>query len=106
MLAMLNGDCGGGGAALTMERRVGNAMIVGNEITSFIHEFNHTAPGIPDEYTSSGMWGHGGEISSATSEYRRDRIRWRAWIRPDTPIPTPYSRQYYYFGKTVKKSGV
>jgi len=94
MLAMLNGDSGGGGAALNMERRVGNAMIVGNEISSFIHEFNHTAPGIPDEYTSSGMWGHGGEISSATSEYRRDRIRWRAWIRPDTPIPTPYSKQY------------
>ena len=43
MLAMLNGDSGG--AALNMERRVGNAMIVGNEITSFIHEFNHTAPG-------------------------------------------------------------
>jgi hypothetical protein len=94
MLAMLNGNSGGGGAALNMERRVGNAMIVGNEITSFIHEFNHTAPGIPDEYTSSGMWGHGGEISSATSEYRRDKIRWRAWIRPDTPIPTPYSKQY------------
>ena len=94
MLAMLNGSGGGGGAALTMDRRVGNAMIVGNEITSFIHEFNHTAPGIPDEYTSSGMWGHGGEISSATSEYRRDMIRWRAWILPDTPIPTPYSKQY------------
>jgi len=94
LLAMLNGNSGGGGAALNMERRVGNAMIVGNEITSFIHEFNHTAPGIPDEYTSSGMWGHGGEISSATSEYRRDMIRWRAWIRPDTPIPTPYSKQY------------
>ena len=93
-LAMFNGSGGGGGAGRRLDERVGDAMIVGNEIAAFIHEFNHTAPGIPDEYTSSGMWGRGGEGSTATNEYRRDFVKWRAWIESDVPVPTPYSREY------------
>ena len=94
MMAMFNGDGGGGGAGRVRERRVGDAMIVGNEVFSFFHEFNHTAPGIPDEYCSSGMWGYGGETVSTTNVTERDRIRWRAWIEPGTPIPTPFAREY------------
>ena len=93
-LAMFNGSGGGGGAGRRLDERVGDAMIVGNRIRSFIHEFNHTAPGIPDEYTSSGMWGRGGEGSTTTNDYRREHVKWRAWIDADTPVPTPYSRAY------------
>ncbi|MHC4253731.1 MAG: hypothetical protein ACYS9X_31840, partial [Planctomycetota bacterium] len=94
-LAMFNGGGGGGGAGLRENTRVGDAMIHGNRITSFIHEFNHTAPGIPDEYTASGMWGRGGEGSTTTSDYRRESVKWRAWVDPDTPVPTPYSKEFH-----------
>ena len=93
-LAMLNGSGGGGGAGLRVDERVGDAMIVGNRVSPFIHEFNHTAPGLPDEYTSSGLWGRGGEGATTTNDYRRESIRWRAWIEPGTPVPTPYSPKY------------
>ncbi|MHC5057034.1 MAG: M64 family metallopeptidase, partial [Planctomycetota bacterium] len=93
-LAMFNGGGGGGGAGLREGSRVGDAMIVGNQINGFIHEFNHTAPGIPDEYTSSGLWGSGGEGSTTTNEYRPSEVNWRKWIDPDTPVPTPYARKY------------
>lgn len=93
-LAMVNSDSGGGGAGRKLDERVGDAMIAGNEIEAFIHEFNHTAPGCPDEYTSSGLWGHGGEALTTTNEHRRDSVNWRAWIEPGTPVPTPYSIKY------------
>jgi len=91
---MFNGDGGGGGAANFRDIRSSHAMIVGNEIASFIHEFSHTATRIPDEYCSGGIWGFGGEGTIVTNEYRRDKIKWRAWIDPTTPVPTPYSKQY------------
>jgi len=91
---MFNGDGGGGGAANFRDIRSSHAMIVGNKISSFIHEFSHTAPRIPDEYCSGGIWGFGGEGTVITNEYRRDEIKWRAWIDPTTPVPTPYSKEY------------
>lgn len=90
-LAMLNTDRGGGGAARNIETRTGNAMIAGKETEGFIHEFSHTAPGLPDEYTSNGVWGRGGEGSNTTLDFIRDNVKWRAWIEPDTEVPTPYT---------------
>ncbi len=90
-LAMLNTDGGGGGAARNIETRTGNAMIAGRETEAFIHEFAHTAPGLPDEYTSNGVWGKGGEGSNTTLDYVLEDVKWRAWIDPGTEIPTPYS---------------
>lgn len=90
-LAMLNADWGGGGAARNIETRTGNAMIAGKETEAFIHEFAHTAPGLPDEYTSNGVWGQGGEGSNTTLDYILEDVKWRAWIEPGTEIPTPYT---------------
>ncbi len=90
-LAMLNTDGGGGGAARNIETRTGNAMIAGRETEAFIHEFSHTAPGLPDEYTSNGVWGRGGEGSNTTLDYILEDVKWRAWIEPGTEVPTPYS---------------
>jgi hypothetical protein len=90
-LAMLNTDGGGGGAARNIETRTGNAMIAGRETEAFIHEFAHTAPGLPDEYTSNGVWGKGGEGSNTTLDYITEDVKWRAWIEPGTEVPTPYS---------------
>jgi len=90
-LAMVNTDYGGGGAARNIETRTGNAMIAGRETEAFIHEFSHTAPGLPDEYTSNGVWGRGAEGSNTTLDYIAEDVKWRAWIEPGTEIPTPYS---------------
>lgn len=90
-LAMLNSDYGGGGAARNIETRTGNAMIAGRETEGFIHEFSHTAPGLPDEYTANGVWGKGGEGSNTTLDYIPEDVKWRAWIEPGTEIPTPYT---------------
>jgi hypothetical protein len=90
-LAMVNSDGGGGGAARNIETRTGNAMIAGKETEAFIHEFAHTAPGLPDEYTSNGVWGKGGEGSNTTLDYIAEDVKWRAWIEPGTEVPTPYS---------------
>jgi len=90
-LAMLNTDGGGGGAARNIETRTGNAMIAGRRTQDFIHEFSHTAPGLPDEYTSNGVWGRGGEGSNTTLDFIRENVKWRKWIEPDTEVPTPYS---------------
>jgi hypothetical protein len=93
-LAMLNSSGGGGGAGLLRDKRVGDAMIVGNDVAKLLHEFSHTAPGVSDEYTSFGMWGRGGEAANTTNDFRREGIKWRAWIDPATPVPTPYTPEY------------
>lgn len=90
-LAMINSDGGGGGAARNIETRTGNAMIAGRETEAFIHEFSHTAPGLPDEYTSNGVWGRGGVGSNTELDFIRENVKWRAWIDPDTEVPTQYS---------------
>lgn len=90
-LAMLNTDGGGGGAARNITTRTGNAMIAGRRTQDFIHEFSHTAPGLPDEYTSNGVWGRGAEGSNTSLDFLREKVKWRKWIEPDTEVPTPYS---------------
>lgn len=90
-LAMLNTDGGGGGAARNITTRTGNAMIAGRKTQDFIHEFSHTAPGLPDEYTSNGVWGRGAEGSNTTLDFLRRNVKWRKWIESDTEVPTPYS---------------
>lgn len=102
-LVMPNSDNGGGNAGRKPDLRIGDAWIAGNSVNGTIHEFSHTAPGCPDEYTSSGMWGFGNEGSTTTSEHRRNFCRWRKWIDKDTPVPTPYSRKY--LGKTGLHEG-
>ena len=94
LLSMLNTTGGGGGAGRELLSRVGDAYIVGNEIASMMHEFAHTATGIADEYTSSGKWGHGSETYNTTNFYQRNQVKWRAWITPETPVPTPYTDEY------------
>lgn len=93
-LAMVNSRGGGGGAGLTPEKRIGDAMIEGNEIDAFYHEFAHTALRLGDKYIGWGMWGRADESSNTTLVYQRDKVKWRKWIAPTTPVPTPYRRAY------------
>lgn len=90
-------DGGGGGAGVVRERRVGDANIWGLDWATVLHEFNHTMPGVLDEYTASGEWSgyqclEGPNTSGALS---LDEVPWRKWIEPGTPIPTPYEKEYF-----------
>lgn len=53
------------------------------------HETGHVVGGLGDEYA----WAYPGfpdtEEPNTTRETRRDFIKWKAWILPETPVPTP-----------------
>lgn len=93
-MAMLNSRGGGGGAGRILQERVGDAMIVGNEIQGFFHEFSHTAMSLPDKYIGWGLFGRADESGNTTLVFQREKIKWSAWIDPETPVPTPYNRKY------------
>jgi hypothetical protein len=57
------------------------------------HETAHTLALLGDEYESSGS-GPSSEHANVTQETNRDLIKWRNWILPSTPIPTPETPSY------------
>ncbi|PXX25424.1 M64 family metallopeptidase [Arenibacter sp. ARW7G5Y1] len=93
-LIMPNRENGGGGAARNLEKRVGNAVIAGNGIGKMLHEISHTCMSIGDEYTTAATGTSAFPTYSADLEYERDKIKWRKWIEPTTPLPTPYEAEY------------
>jgi len=93
-LLMPNLDGGGGGAARNLEDRIANAVIAGKGVGKMLHEIGHTCISVGDEYTG---WATGTSAIPTYSvglEYQRDKIKWRKWIEPDTPLPTPYTEEY------------
>ncbi|MBU2904161.1 hypothetical protein KO529_05140 [Arenibacter algicola] len=93
-LIMPNRENGGGGAARNLEKRVGNAVIAGNGIGKMLHEISHTCMSIGDEYTTAATGTSAFPTYSADLQYERDKIKWRKWIEPTTPLPTPYEAEY------------
>lgn len=57
------------------------------------HELGHALAHLGDEYETPFPDDPEPvrEEANTTQETRRDHIKWRAWIDPDTPIPTPSS---------------
>ena len=94
VLIMPNKDGGGGGAARNLEKRTGNAVIAGKGIGKMLHEIGHTCTSIGDEYTARATGTSAIPTYNSSQEYRRDKIKWRAWIDADTPLPTPYTEEY------------
>lgn len=93
-LVMPNQDQGGGGAARNLEKRVGSAIIAGNGIGKMLHEIAHTCMSIGDEYTAGATGMDAMPTYNVETEVSRDKIKWRKWIDPDTPLPTPYTAEY------------
>jgi hypothetical protein len=93
-LIMPNRDGGGGGAARNMQTRTGNAVIVGNAIGKMLHEISHTATSIGDEYAGFATDTLANPTYTVTKNVDPETIKWRAWIDDETPVPTPYSREY------------
>lgn len=60
-----------------------------------IHEVGHSFAHLADEYEgiAGGRTGH--EAANATTETRRDFIKWNKWIHGSTPLPTPEIEDRY-----------
>jgi hypothetical protein len=54
-----------------------------------LHEIAHSFAGLGDEYDSPYPGYPDTEEPNTTRETRRNLIKWRDWIEPFTPIPTP-----------------
>lgn len=93
-LIMPNRDKGGGGAARNLEKRFGTAVIAGNGIGKMLHEISHTCMSLGDEYTTGATGTNAFPTYSSDLEYERNKIKWRKWIEPTTPLPTPYQEEY------------
>lgn len=93
-LIMPNRDRGGGGAARNLESRYGTAVIAGNGIGKMLHEISHTCMSLGDEYTTGATGTTAFPTYASDVEHERDKIKWRKWIEPSTPLPTPYEEDY------------
>jgi len=58
-----------------------------------LHELSHSFAGLFDEYGGAGNF-PGAEGPNVTMVTERDQIKWKAWIEPNTPIPTPETPAY------------
>ena len=87
---------GGNGAGVVREQRVGDGT-TSTDWETVLHEFNHTMPGLYDEYTASGEWSNYVCLDgpNVTSKIVIDEIPWRKWLEPDPIIPTPYSEEHF-----------
>jgi len=56
-----------------------------------IHELGHSFAGLGDEYSLPFPMYPDVEEPNTTTETNRSKIKWNAWIGPETPIPTPDS---------------
>lgn len=95
-VTMVHTGGGGNGTGVVRENRVGDGTTSMDWETVF-HEFNHTMPGVSDEYTASGGFTNYmcSEGPNATAQKTIDEIPWRNWINEDTPVPTPYDDDYF-----------
>jgi hypothetical protein len=67
----------------------------------FVHEFGHHFAGLADEYyTSPVAYATGGERRepwepNATALHDPAQLKWRRFVQPGTPLPTPWPKQAY-----------
>ena len=67
----------------------------------FVHEFGHHFAGLADEYyTSPVAYATGGERRepwepNATALRDPANLKWKKFVRPGTPLPTPWPKQAY-----------
>ncbi|MBI3868715.1 MAG: hypothetical protein HY299_09310 [Verrucomicrobia bacterium] len=60
-----------------------------------VHEQGHTFAALGDEYADPFPGYPDIEEPNTTRETQRDRIKWRTWIDPATPLPTPTNNTLY-----------
>ena len=78
---------GSGGQVIVTSKSSASSKIVA-------HESGHTFAKLGDEYSDPYPAFSGPEEPNTTQETRRDFIKWKAWIAPSTPLPTPATSPY------------
>ena len=81
---LVNDSYGGSGGATVVSSRQDFSL---ENIVP--HETAHTLAGLGDEYETPYPGYPDVEEPNTTRETNRHLIKWRAWIEPDTPLPTP-----------------
>lgn len=59
---------------------------------TFVHEFGHAIGGLADTYVGEGLAGYAeGRLPNiqAGGATHIDQVKWKEWILPGTPVPTP-----------------
>jgi len=59
-----------------------------------VHEIGHVMAGLGDEYETPFPGFSGVGEPNTTRETDRNAIKWKAWIAPGTPVPTPETSDY------------
>lgn len=59
-----------------------------------LHEIGHSFAGLADEYEDDLSGYPDVEAANTTKETRREFVKWRSWIAPGTPVPTPEQSPY------------
>jgi len=70
------------------------ASIHGDSPELLAHESGHTLAGLGDEYEDPYPGYPDTEEPNTTRETRREFVKWKAWIAPTTPLPTPPTYEY------------
>ncbi|MEO7299446.1 MAG: M64 family metallopeptidase [Verrucomicrobiota bacterium] len=78
---------GAGGPIIITSKNVESPEIV-------VHEAGHTLGGLADEYSDFFPGFADIEKPNTTQETNRNLIKWKAWISPATPIPTPPTAEH------------
>lgn len=74
---------GSGGSVIVASVHEASSEIV-------LHEAGHVIAGLADEYTTPYPgYPPGDSEPNVTFQTRREKIKWRNWIQPETPLPTP-----------------
>jgi hypothetical protein len=88
MLVVNDTEYGGsGGSPLIVSVNANSAEIA-------VHEMGHTFSALGDEYDAAFPAYPDTEEPNTTRETNRTLIKWRDWILPSTPIPTPETAPY------------
>ena len=77
---------GSGGSIAAISRHV-------QAVELALHELSHSFASLFDEYGGAGNF-PGTEGPNVTMVTDRNQVKWRAWIDPATPIPTPATPAY------------
>jgi hypothetical protein len=69
------------------------ATVHSSSVGLVLHETGHSFVRLADEYESAYTLTPS-EHANVTAQTQREKIRWNAWILPQTPIPTPETNEY------------
>jgi len=78
---------GGSGGAVLICNKLGAESLV-------THELGHTLAGLGDEYETPWPGYTSVEEPNTTQQTNRSLIKWKDWIAPTTPVPTPAGGEY------------